>query len=103
MGQEPSIGLAPTEALVVEGSGGDARAPGAGERRRLPPSRAPVLGSDLPADGPGPLPAGLTTGPQSLGRSRRSQEWALCCQKRRRQGLYCENQLQGRKKLGNFF
>lgn len=102
MDQEPYVGLAPTEALVVEGRRWGRQGPrGWGEEEA--PSQAPTLGSDLPADGPGPLPAGLATGPRSLGRSRGSQEWVLCCQQRKRQGLYCENQFQGRKKQGNFF
>lgn len=96
VGQEPSISLAPTEALVVEGRRWGRQGPRCwGEEEA--PSRAPILGSALPADGPGPLPVGLTTGPQSLARSWRSREWALCCQQGKRQGLYCEDQLQGRK------
>ena len=71
MDQEPSIGLALSEASGWRADGGDARAPGAEERRGLPPP-APIPASDLPADGLGPLPAGLATGPQSLGMSPRS-------------------------------
>ena len=71
MDQEPSIGLALSEASGWRVDGGDARAPGAGERRGLPPP-APIPASDLPVDGPGPLPVGLATGPQSLETSQRS-------------------------------
>ena len=42
MDQEPSIGLALSEASGWRADGGDARAPGAEERRGLPP-RLPSL------------------------------------------------------------
>ena len=96
--QEPSIGLALSEASGRRADGADAGAPGAGEGRGLPPRPRshPCLG-----------PACGRTRATACGAGHRAPEPGkvpekLCCQQRKQQGLYCENQLQGRKKTGKF-